>query len=187
MKTRLFFVCLAAMVAMTALPSSVLAQKPPASRIAMRYEPPPPGWSGPVFELVHNYPTSNPGTCDRKFASAGEYQSQFQPAIDRASAHMGPRVERVHPRDSRLCKARARPAAQNQAGWKADVDDEARCSTSPGWPTIPRAAGVRPRNDQRTHATLGDFIHEPNAGANTLGTRRVDGDLHTGRSLEPTP
>src|SRR5260370_42710304 len=26
--------------------------------------PPPPGWTGPVFQLVHNYPTSNPGACD---------------------------------------------------------------------------------------------------------------------------
>jgi hypothetical protein len=26
--------------------------------------PPPPGWTGPVFQLVHNYPTTNPGTCD---------------------------------------------------------------------------------------------------------------------------
>ena len=26
--------------------------------------PPPPGWTGPVFKLVHNYPSSNPGTCD---------------------------------------------------------------------------------------------------------------------------
>ena len=28
--------------------------------------PPPPGWTGPVFQLSHNYPTADPGPCSPK-------------------------------------------------------------------------------------------------------------------------
>ena len=182
MKSRLFFVCLAAMVSMAALPSSVLAQSTASLAYRNAVTPPPPGWTGPVFELVHNYPTNSPGTCDPKACKwLGNTKVNFDLPLTGPPPTWTPAWNEYIHEILDYVKQGQDPQLQNQAGWKADVDGEARWFYVP-WMAYDPTRGrefVHGMTNERT-ATLGDFIHEPNAGTNTLEHGALMGDLHTG-------
>ncbi len=182
MKTRLFFMYMAAMVLVTIPSSSVLAQSTASLAYRNAVEPPPPGWTGPVFELVHNYPTTNPGVCDPKVCKwLGNTKVNFNLPLTGPPPTWTPAWNEYIHEILDYVKQGQDPQLQNQVGWKPDVDGEARWFYVP-WMAYDPTRGrefVHGMTNERT-ATLGDFIHEPNAGTNTLEHGALMGDLHTG-------
>src|SRR6266567_3989668 len=153
MKKRMFFVCLAATVAMTVLSAKMLAQSTSSLAYRNAVEPPPPGWTGPVFQLVHNYPTSNPGACDPKVCKwLANTKVNFNLPLTGPPPTWTPAWNEYIHEILDYVKQGQDSQLQNQVGWKADVDGESRWFYDP-WRFYPRTQ----------------------CGNKHPGTRRVDG------------
>src|SRR6266849_968459 len=144
--------------------------------------PPPPGWTGPVFQLSHNYPTADPGPCSPKVCKwLANKKVNFNLPLTGPPPTWTPAWNEYIQEILDYVKQGQDPQLQNQVGWKPDVDGESRWFYVP-WMAYDPTRGrefVHGMTNERT-ATLGDFIHEPNAGTNTLEHGALMGDLHTG-------
>ncbi len=141
--------------------------------------PPPPGWTGPVFQLSHNYPTADPGPCSPKVCKwLANKKVNFNLPLTGPAPTWGPAWNNYIQAILDYVKQEQDPELQNQAGWKIDVSGETRWFHVP-WMSYDPTRGrefVHGMTNERT-ATLGDFGHEPQAGTNTLEHMSALGDL----------
>lgn len=134
---------------------------------------PPPGWPGPVFELSHDYPKANPGTCPASVCTwlANDKVSFNIPITDPA-----PEWDQVWAEYMQqlldYIKEGQDPQLRNEVGWQVKVGDESRWFHVP-WMAYDPTRGrefIHGLTNERT-AILSDFIG-PEAdlvvGRNTL-------------------
>ncbi len=125
--------------------------------------PPPPGWTGPVFQLVHNYPTSNPGACDPSICKwLGNKAVNFSvnltgppPKWDKAwNDYIQEILDYV--------KEGQDPDLKNESGWHTSVDGAAKWYHVP-WMAYDPTRGrefVHGMTNERT-ANLSDLTEHP--------------------------
>ncbi len=121
---------------------------------------PPPGWTGPVFELSHDYPQQEPGTCPESVCTwLFNDQVNFNvpltdppPEWNRAWAHyMQQLLDYI--------KLGQDPMLGNEIGWRVDVGGETRWFHVP-WMAYDPTRGrefIHGMTNERT-ATIEDFI-----------------------------
>jgi hypothetical protein len=158
--------------------AEVQAQTPAELAYRDAVTPPPPGWTGPVFRLSHDYPASDPGKCDPKVCTwLANKKVNFNIPLTGPPPTWGPAWNAYIQEILNYVKQEQDPQLENLAGWKPVVDGETRWFHVP-WMSYDPTRGrefVHGMTNERT-ATLGDFIHEAEAGTNTLEHMSALGD-----------
>lgn len=149
------------LAAALALPAVVLAQGS-ASELAFRnaVEPPPPGWTGPVFELSHDYPTDDPGTCPKSVCTWLDLDVDFSvdfdaPPPDWVKDGWAEYISRILD----YVRQGQTPDLDNEVGFRVEVDGETRWFHVP-WMAYDPTAGrefIHGTTNERT-AHLSDLV-----------------------------
>ena len=135
-------------------------------------ETPPPGWTGPVFRLSHDYPTEAPAACDvRECPWLATNQSMFSQAPGSSVPVWDAQWSAYMKKIFDYIKDGQDPMLSNQKGWDVKVGGKTRWYHVP-WMSYDPTRGrefVHGLTNERT-ATISDF-HKPldhHFGLNTL-------------------
>ena len=155
--------------------SSAPAQLGDAATFAFRdaVEAPPPGWTGPVFKLSHNYPVALPPQCPECtwLALNVEFNPRFPPATTPNKWLAGKWADYIG-RILAYVKEGQDPQLANAIGFRTEVNGRTRWFNVP-WmaydPTVGREFVHGTTNERTAH--LADFVRPPNQpgqGANPI-------------------
>ena len=144
------------------------AQTPPAAapdqaaQLAFRnaVNPPPAGWTGPVFQLSHDYPTQDPGACPKTVCTWLDVSAHFNTEFDSIPPKWqdGPWGAYIH-RILDYVKEGQDPNLANDAGFRVQVNGKTRWYHVP-WMAYDPTAGrefVHGTTNERT-AHIGDLV-----------------------------
>lgn len=135
--------------------------------------PPPPGWTGPVFKLSHDYPKQSPGACPPSVCTwLANDQVDFSIGLDDAPPVWNDVYAGYLQQILDYIKEGQDPALGNETGWRVQVGDETRWFHVP-WMAYDPSRGrefIHGLTNERT-ATIEDFIGgdaDLRKGVNTL-------------------
>jgi len=181
---RRFSLALAIVPVVAALAASPApAQQPDAALLAFRdaVEAPPAGWTGPVFRLSHDYPSSIPAQCPEcTWLQLGvSFNPRFPPATSANPWVAGKWADYIG-RILAYVKQGQDPQLSNQVGFRTEVNGRTRWFHVP-WmaydPTVGREFVHGTTNERTAH--LSDFIRpvpvvQPGQGANAIPNTTPD-------------
>jgi len=129
--------------------------------------PPPPGWTGPVFQLSHDYPTQDPGTCPKTVCTWLAVDVDFSVDFQGPPPQWSQGWDRYMAAILRYVREGQDPELRNEVGWRLEVGGETRWFHMP-WMAYDPTAGrefVHGMTNERT-ATRADFFgdHMPPQG-----------------------